>query len=200
MSVTEPIRKSEELRDFMNYYREKDYNPRNYCLIVAGLNTALRISDILSITWDEVYDFEADCCKTHLNLQEMKTKKIQNIVINEEFGWAIRHLKKNSDNIMPTHYLFYSRDDFYKPISRIQAYRIIKQAAKMTVSNYDHIGCHSLRKTFGYFAYKNGANPILLMSIFNHSSFEITKRYLGITQDEKDSVYLNLNFKYEQSV
>ena len=200
MSVTEPIRNSGELRDFMNFYKEEHCNPRNYCLIVTGLNTALRISDILNITWDEVYDFELDCCKTHLKLTEMKTKKIQNIVINEELKWALKLLKESSDNVAPSQYLFHSKDDCFKPISRIQAYRIIRKAAKMTVSNHTHIGCHSLRKTFGYFAYKNGANPILLMSIFNHSSFEITKRYIGITQDEKDSVYLNLNFKYEQSV
>lgn len=194
MSVTEPIRNISELKDFMNFYKEKEYSPRNYCLIVAGLNTALRISDILRITWDEVYDLQADCCKTHLKLREMKTKKAQNILINEEFESALMLVKKHSENVTPTQYVFHSKDDCFKPISRIQAYRIIKHAAQMTVSNHEHIGCHSLRKTFGYFAYKNGANPILLMSIFNHSSFEITKRYLGITQDEKDRVYLNLNF------
>ncbi len=200
MSVTEPIRNSEELREFIDYYRKVRYNPRNYCLIMTGLNTALRISDILSITWEEVYDFDADCCKTHMELTEMKTKKSQTIAMNEELVNAIMLLKKKNKKIKPTEYLFHSRDDHSKPITRIQAYRIIKQAANSTVSNPDHIGCHSLRKTFGYYAYKNGTNPILLMSIFNHSSFEITKRYLGITQDEKDSVYLNLNFKYEQSV
>lgn len=33
----------------------------------------------------------------------------------------------------------------------------------------------------------------VLMEIYNHSSFEITKRYLGIEQDDKDSVFLEIN-------
>ena len=55
------------------------------------------------------------------------------------------------------------------------------------------ISCHSLRKTFGYQAYNAGVNPTMLMMIFNHSSFAVTKRYLGIEQEDKDQVFLNIN-------
>lgn len=79
-----------------------------------------------------------------------------------------------------------------EPISRQQAYRIIKKAAE-NVGLTEHISCHSLRKTFGYHAWKQGTQPALLMSIYNHSSYEITMRYLCIAQDDKDKVFCNIN-------
>lgn len=66
MSTTSPIRKEEDLQRFRNYYLEKG-KMRNYLLIVVGLNTALRIGDVLSLQWKDVYmttsveDFEHIC-------------------------------------------------------------------------------------------------------------------------------------------
>ena len=78
-----------------------------------------------------------------------------------------------------------------KPIGRTQAWQIVKESAQ-AVGVAGVIGVHSLRKTLGYHAWKAGVAAVLLMDIFNHSSFEFTKRYLGISQDDRDEVYLNL--------
>ena len=56
-----------------------------------------------------------------------------------------------------------------------------------------NISCHSLRKTFGYHAWKMGTPTALIMNIYNHSSIEITKRYLSIYQDDKDALYKSMN-------
>ena len=77
------------------------------------------------------------------------------------------------------------------PLSRYQAYRIVKQAA-VYAGMPEHISCHSLRKTFGYHAWKQGVPPAMLMMIYNHSSYQITKRYLGIIQEEKDDVFYHV--------
>ena len=55
--ITEPIKDTKELKSLINFYNTKKPNTRNYCLIVLGLNTALRISDILSLKWNMIYDF-----------------------------------------------------------------------------------------------------------------------------------------------
>ena len=78
------------------------------------------------------------------------------------------------------------------PIDRTYAFRIIKKAVS-DLNLEGSISCHSLRKTFGYHAWKKGIPPALIMSIYNHSSIEITKRYLSIDQDNKDEVFLNMN-------
>ena len=88
-------------------------------------------------------------------------------------------------------YIFANNRKDIKPICRSQAWRIIKAAAA-AVKAVGRISCHSLRKTFGYFAWKAGVQPVMLMDIFNHSSFEITKRYLGATQRDVEGDYYRI--------
>ncbi len=190
MGTTQPIRNSEELTAFRMYYKDIKPNYRNYALIVFGLNTALRINDLLLLKWEDVYNFRKCDFRSHLLVHEKKTGKKNYILLNECAKDALRiyfnlRFPKKSD------YIFTKDTDHSKPLSRSQAYRIIKSAASETVTE-KNISCHSLRKTFGYYAWKQGTPPALLMDIYNHSSYKITKRYLGIEQDDKDSVYKNL--------
>ena len=83
-------------------------------------------------------------------------------------------------------YLFKSRKGTNKAISRIQAYRIIKNACKMIDFN-NKFGTHTLRKTFGYHFYKKTKDIVLLQNILNHSSPSVTLRYIGLTQDLIDN-------------
>ena len=85
-------------------------------------------------------------------------------------------------------YIFKSRKGINRPISRSRAYSIFSTVS-FALSDVEKFSCHSLRKTFGYHAWKSGTSSVMLMTIYNHSSFSITKRYLGIDQQEKDLVY-----------
>jgi len=193
MSTTIPIKDKKALEAFKNYYLKKN-NARNYALIVVGLNTALRIGDILSLKWSDVYNFSANCFKAHLELREQKTGKNSTIALNDAAINALSQLKQCLPLSMFScqSYIFASRKTKNQPIGRIQAYRIIKKAAVETGLE-EHISCHSLRKTFGYFAYQSGTDSVMLMEIYNHSSFLVTQRYLGIRQDERDAVFLQVN-------
>lgn len=191
MGTIQPIRDRQELQNFSTYYKDEKPNLRNNALVVLGLNTALRISDLLHLRWNDLYDFEKLCFRDHLLIKEQKTGKRKRIAINEKAREAME-MYFNERNPAEDEFIFSKRTNPYKPLSRSQAYRIVKDDANHTTSE-EAVSCHSLRKTFGYFAWQEGVQPALLMDVFNHSSYAITKRYLGIEQDEKDLVYLNIN-------
>lgn len=188
MSTTQPIRDKKALSDFKNYYLLTEPHPRNYVLIIMGLNTALRISDMLRLTWEMLYHQETQRFYSHLLLNEQKTGKETRIFLNNEVKNALTFYMRHPDTGTTHGYLFQSNRNRENPLSRFQAYRIIRKAAEK-VGMEDIVRCHSLRKTFGYHAWKQGTPPALLMEIYNHSSYQITKHYLGIEQDDKDAVY-----------
>lgn len=190
--ITEPIKDTKELKSLINFYNTKKPNTRNYCLIVLGLNTALRISDILSLKWNMIYDFSKKKFKNRIVINEKKTGKTNIVPINKKL---LICLQKLFLKLKPQgcDYLFTKHTDRSRPLNRTQAYRIVKQAAN-ECNLTGNISCHSLRKTFGFFAWKQGTQPALLMAIYNHSSYNITKRYLGITQLEKAAIYMNIHF------
>ncbi len=199
MSATQPIRNKRKLQEFKGFYRtqkpvRRPTDLRNYTLTLLGLNTALRISDILHLTWGDV--FSGKKVKTHIVVRERKTGKENRILINGELRRTLVeyyrgcHKKGGNGGQEESPYLFPSPRKKGACLSRFQAYRIIRHAAEEL--GLEHVSCHSLRKTFGYYAWKQGTQPALLMSIFNHSSWAVTTRYLGIAQDEKDGVYARI--------
>lgn len=192
MNSAQPIKDLEELEQFKHYYVVIKPNLRNQVLLTMGLNSALRISDLLALRWKDVYDFSRKRVRSHIMLVEKKTKKKSSIYINDNIRLILNlyyDSLKGSPDVIPERPLFIGQE--MAPISRIQAWRIIRKAAE-----YCHIpgviSPHSLRKTFGYHAWKQGVSPALLMDVFNHSSFTITKRYLGIGQDDRDEVFRNI--------
>lgn len=191
MGTTQPIREKDDLRLFLDYYKTEVPSERNYALIVLGLNTILRISDILHLQWYQLYDFKQNDFHSHLSVYEQKTGKLNTVILNAKVKDAL-NIYMNSRTISPYDYVFTKTTDYHTPLSRSQAYRIIRRAAEETLHK-GNISCHSLRKTFGYHAWKQGTPPALLMNIYNHSSYRITKRYLGIEQDEKDDIFLNID-------
>ena len=191
MSVTYPIKNKKALEQFKDYYVSIKPNPRNYTMIVMGLNTAFRIGDLLQLQWNDVYDDKRREFRKHICITEQKTGKERIVAVNQNEQTALTQYYKMCGPSAQTDYLFRSRKQKGAPLSRYQAYRIIKEAARNTGFE-GHIGCHSLRKTFGYHAWKQGTQPAMLMELYNHSSYQVTQRYLGIEQDERDFVYLHI--------
>lgn len=191
MSQTKPIKNISEMKAFRDYYLLENYNLRNYVLIVFGLNTALRISDLLTVCWADIFDFKKKSFRKHLEITESKTGKRNIIALNSSIVSALLLYKESFSHITEKDFLFPSPKDPTTHLSRYQAYRIVKHAAD-AVGIDGVIGCHSMRKTFGYQASKQGVSPAILMNIYNHSSYQITKRYLDIDQDDKDETFFKV--------
>lgn len=172
MNYVQPIRDPELIRAIKMFLKEQ--SDRNYMLFVTGINSGLRISDILQLK-------VKDAKKSHFSLREQKTDKQKRIQITpalkKELKWYIEGKEDHE-------YLFKSREGYNKPIGRSMAYKILRMAAE--AYGLDDIGTHTLRKTFGYHFYNHYKDIALLQEIFNHSSPNVTLRYIGVNQDSMD--------------
>ncbi len=172
MNFVQPIRDPEYIRVMKGFLREK--SERNYMMFEVGINSGLRISDILKLRVKDVK-------KPYFNIVEQKTDKVKRIAMTPSLK---RELKRYVEGKEDHEYLFKSREGINKPIGRSMAYKILRDAADYV--SLDSVGTHTLRKTFGYHFYKQYKDPALLQEIFNHSSEDITLRYIGINQDMMD--------------
>ena len=181
MELVEPIRSKKQI-DAMKRYL-KSGNIRDYLLFVLGINSGLRISDLLSLQMQDVKG------KERISLREQKTGKTKDFPLSDTCQKAIKEYLQVRG--MDTGFLFASRKG-QGAISRVQAYRILNEAAR-AIGIKEQIGTHTLRKTFGYHSFQNGTSLELLMDLFNHSSKTQTLRYIGITEEQKKDVYLKSN-------
>ena len=171
-----PIKSKKKINEILNFAKSK--NLRVECMIRLQLNLGLRISDIVGL---KVSDLHGD----YLNLTETKTGKIQKIKLNKKIKDYIEDYV-SSKGLTHTDYLLPSRV-IGRPITTRTAQNDLQHIAK--VLQLDEFSTHSLRKTFGYWAYKQSKfNIALLMRRFNHSSQAITLRYIGIEQEELDDL------------
>lgn len=190
MAATKPLKNPQQIAKVKKYFLSEGHI-RDYALFTVGINTALRIGDILSLRWEDVYNFETGKFRSHVDLKEHKTGKSNSVPLNKNALEALARLMALVSPVDGGQYVFKSRKGQNRPISRNRAYIILTEVSH-NLPDVGKFSCHSLRKTFGYHAWQSGASSALLMLIFNHSSFSITKRYLGIDQQEKDQFYRNM--------
>ncbi|WP_313342128.1 tyrosine-type recombinase/integrase [Sedimentibacter sp.] len=185
--TVEPIRDRSKIKQLYHYLHGKD--PKYGLIFKFGLNTGLRISDILPLKIKDIFMKNGDF-RDYLVIKEKKTKKEKKIKLNDTLRKNIQSYIIN-DKFLYDDYLFPSKKGTY--IGRIQAYRVLKEAAVLI--GIENFGTHSLRKTWGYWTYKMSKYNIgLIMDTFNHSSQNITLRYIGVNQDQKDELYSLVQF------
>ena len=175
-----PIENDEKLLEIKEALKKKGTMP--LLLWAFGVNSSLRISDLLSI---RVKDVLGD----KLYIKEKKTGKHQEIILNKGITDILEGYIKN---MQPEEYLFKSRQGGNKPITRQRASQIIKEAVKAVGLNPDRISCHTMRKTRALKIYRETGDIALVMKLLKHSSQAATLFYLNLEQNYLDKV--NMEF------
>lgn len=177
----------------MNLTRKlaKDGNYKMSLLIALGCFTGLRISDILSLRWNQILDTD------EFTIIEHKTKKKRTIRVNLQLRKHIRDCYEHIQPVSINAPILISQKGTVFSIQRInEVLKEIKRKYRLQIGNFS---CHSLRKTFGRQVYNMNSDSselalVKLMELFNHSSVSITKRYLGLRQEELLNTYDCLSF------
>ncbi len=178
MELVYPITDRHKLDAMADYLYNKSL--RDYIMFEIGINIGIRVTDF---TQQKVQFYREACEKGFVEMVPKKTAKYNKKVvvpINKDLNKLIQEYIKDKDD---TDWMFPSRKKGYS-ITREQVYRILNEAAA-AVGITDNIGCHSMRKTFGYWHYYYNHDIRLLMDIFNHSSEEVTLRYIGVSEEKK---------------
>lgn len=186
MRVVQPIRDLDVLDKCFEIARKHDKTKRNdeVCwelILLVGFNTSLRVSDFRRF---KVGDLRG---KDYAQIDAKKTGKEARILINPQ---ARREINKLLSGRRSDEFIFQSRihdRDTHKrkPITRQRCYQIINEIAK-EAGIEERIGCHTLRKTFGYHYYKMTGDVVSLQRILCHSYQRETLVYIGVIQENID--------------
>lgn len=186
MQFVQPIRDEKKIEAMKQLLRGRSM--RDYCLFTMGINSGLRIGDLLALTVADVIDDKGHI-KDRITLQEQKTGKTKDFPLGRT---TIKALKDYLDDDPPLDQSLFPSRKGGDPITRQHAHYILATAA-LAVGITEHIGTHTLRKTFGYHAYKQGIDITRIQKLLNHSAPSVTLAYIGITQEELDNIYLTMN-------
>lgn len=170
---------------------------RNKMLFLVGINLGIRASDLCRLKYNFFINNDGTF-KDFYSLQPKKTRKTGKFVklyFNETVKKAITEYLNDYPIENTDEYLFKSREgDGY--ITSIHLGKVIKDTAK-EAGIEKNICSHSLRKTFGYHVWHNAEDKekalVMLMTIFNHSSVIMTKKYIGLMDEEIEDVFNGLN-------
>lgn len=189
MNKVKPIKDPVKLREIREGLASMTdwHGERMFLLFEIGINTGLRISDIIRLRKKHV-------CGDWIETVEQKTGKATRIPLNVTIREIIQDRCRDMDMddlLFPTR-MKTGDGSVQIPMTRRTAYNDINQIADMFGLG-DLIGCHTLRKTFGYWHYQKNKDLELLRQWFNHTSQAVTRRYIGIDEDERKKSVTGFN-------
>ena len=193
MKVVQPIRDLDVLQKCYDIAREHDKRKKTWevsweLILLVGFNTSLRVSDFRRF---RVADLRG---KDYAQIQAKKTHKEARILINPVARREINRLlvgRRGDEYILQSKMKDYATHK-PRPITRQRVYQIMNIIAKQAGIE-ERIGCHTLRKTFGYHYYKMTGDVVSLQRILCHSYQRETLIYIGVIQENIDESLMKLN-------
>ena len=184
MKTVEAIRDEQQLHSMKTFLKCR--SSRDYCLLLLGINTGIRIHDLLHLYVKDVMNESGEI----LHYLQSSVYTDPPVFFNDHVRSSLQSCIQDG-GLCYTDFLFKSRKT-NEPITRQQAYRIINEAAKQSGIS-GSIGTHTLRKTFGYHAYAKGIAISFIQKRLQHSTPSETRHYIGVTNQKAFRIKLDVN-------
>jgi len=186
MKFVDPIREKSEIKKMKDLMLQ-DGNIKLALLFITGVNTGLRISDLLSLTHEKMQETTAIITEKKTG----KTRKITWDAVSKEITRLYNLLDQT------TGYVFKSDSNNVKNLNRAWTKDHVGRALKSYAKKAGvkgNISTHSMRKSFGYhFYFYSGKDIVMVQKLLNHTSQAITLRYIGIEQEMMDQAVSGLS-------
>ncbi|MCK8607169.1 tyrosine-type recombinase/integrase [Apilactobacillus ozensis] len=172
----QPLRTKEDIANVKKFLSKGYFGERDLMIFMVGINTGLRCSDIVQLKVGTVLHDKTPY------IYEQKTGKKRQVNLNniaKELNLYIRH----QDFTSPDDYLFPSRKHNVSQHITVNGFYKVIRRVEFQMGRHD-LGTHTMRKTFGYHFYKKTNSIAMVMQVLNHSNPAITKRYIGISDEE----------------
>jgi site-specific recombinase XerD len=179
--------KDDEITNIMNSFT----SIRDKALFFIGISTGFRISELLSLTVASVWVNGMPATRAKLARKNTKGKiEGRSVALNQKAQELIKELVEGY-GLKDTDPLFLSRKG--KSLGRKQAWKILTDAFEKA-NVYEHVSCHSMRKTLAAKVFKaSNGSLVLTQKALGHKNISSTVSYLAVEESEVDSLIMGLN-------
>lgn len=192
MKTVQPIRDKQKIDAVKDVLHRT--NLRDYCIFVIGINCGFRVSDLISLSIEDVINKRGKV-RDRVTITEIQDpQKSRSYAINNAAAAALMEYLNTRKPYERSDPMFKSQKKKNgKPtaVQRSIVYKSINAAAQ-EVGITEPIGTHTMRKTWAYMAIMNGYSIQRIQNLFNHPSKLATMKYVGLTVKDLENIKINL--------
>lgn len=191
--VVLPIKDSNVLHEVQDTLLNNfQFGRRNYTIFQVGKATLLRVSDVLALRRNEIFDNDGTI-KKNAYIHDKKTNKPNILYLKPVKQDLLDYYAWLQENNIQSEWLFPSTTHHDRYITEKQFYKIMAKVGDLLGINY--LGTHTMRKTGAYRVYtQSNYNIGLVMTLLNHSSEAMTLKYLGLDQVSREKMLDQIDF------